>query len=112
MKPRILLVAFVLLAASAFNPKTPKTRPDERNAILISWDGALREHVRANLARGKLPNLARLAAMGALVDVDVTGHQTDTKAGHAQMLTGYDPALTGVYSNGKFDPIPSGYSIF
>jgi predicted AlkP superfamily pyrophosphatase or phosphodiesterase len=28
------------------------------------------------------------------------------------MLTGYDPTLTGVLSNGKFNPIPSGYSIF
>ena len=103
-----LLLAFVVVGA-AFNSQT---RPAERNAILISWDGALREHVRADLARGRLPNLAKLVRAGALVDLDVTGHQTDTKAGHAQMLTGYDPALTGVYSNGKFQPIPSGYSIF
>jgi len=111
MQRRLFLVslAFMLLGASAFNAKT---RPEERNAILISWDGALREHVRGDLARGKLPNLARLVRLGALVDLDVTGHQTDTKAGHAQMLTGYDPALTGVYSNGKFNPIPSGLSIF
>jgi predicted AlkP superfamily pyrophosphatase or phosphodiesterase len=100
---------FIFLGTSAFNGKT---RPEERNAILISWDGALREHVRGDLAHGKLPNLARLIHSGALVDLDVTGHQTDTKAGHAQMLTGYGPTLTGVYSNGKFNPIPSGYSIF
>ena len=99
----------MLVAAAGFNPKT---RPAERNAILISWDGALREHVRGDLARGKLPNLARLVRSGALVDLEVTGHQTDTKAGHAQMLTGYGPALTGVYSDGKFDPIPRGYTIF
>jgi predicted AlkP superfamily pyrophosphatase or phosphodiesterase len=105
----LLSLVFVLFGASAFNPKT---RPEERNAILISWDGALREHVRGDLARGKLPNLAKLARSGALVDIDVTGHQTDTKAGHAQMLTGYDPGLTGVHSNGKFSPIPKGYSIF
>ena len=101
--------AFILFGASAFNAKTS---PEERNAILISWDGALREHMRGDLARGKLPNLARLISSGALVDIDVTGHQTDTKAGHAQMLTGYDPALTGVYSNGRYGPIPSGTSIF
>ena len=109
MKSRIFLAAFIFLGAAAFNPAT---RPEERNAILISWDGALREHVRGNLARGTLPSLAKLVSMGALVDIDVTGHQTDTKAGHAQMLTGYDPALTGVHSNGRFQPIPSGYSIF
>ncbi len=105
----LLSLLFVLLGASAFDPGT---RPRERNAILISWDGALREHVHGDIARGKLPNLAKLARMGALVDMDVTGHQTDTKAGHAEMLTGYGPALTGVYSDGKFDPIPRGYSIF
>ena len=109
MRCRSILFAFILFGAAAFNPKTA---PEERNAILISWDGALREHVRAALARGKLPNLAKLTHLGALVDIDVTGHQTDTKAGHAQLLTGYDPALTGVYSNGKFNPIPRGYSIF
>jgi predicted AlkP superfamily pyrophosphatase or phosphodiesterase len=108
-RPLLPSLAFIFFGAAAFNPST---RPKERNAILLSWDGALREHVRGDLARGKLPNLAKLARTGALVDIDVVGHQTDTKAGHAQMLTGYDPALTGVYSNSKFNPIPSGYSIF
>jgi hypothetical protein len=106
---RTLVFALVLFSTAAFDAKT---RPQDRNAILISWDGALREHVRADLAQGKLPSLARLTKSGALVDIDVTGHQTDTKAGHTQMLTGYGPELTGVYSDGKFDSIPSGYSIF
>jgi hypothetical protein len=109
MRRRVFLFALFLLGTSAFDTKS---RPEERNAILISWDGALREHVRSAIALGKLPNLAKLARMGALVDLEVTGHQTDTKAGHAEMLTGYGPALTGVYSDGKFDPIPRGYSIF
>jgi hypothetical protein len=72
----------------------------------------LREHVKADLAKGKLPNLARLVERGSLVDLDVVGHRTDTKAGHAQMLTGYDPQLTGVYSNVNYRPIPPGYTIF
>jgi hypothetical protein len=104
-----LAFALVLLATSAFKPTAPAL---SRNAILISWDGALREHVRAALAHGKLPHLARLAAAGSLVDIEVTGHQTDTKAGHAQMLTGYGPEVTGVQSNGHFTEIPRGYTIF
>jgi len=108
MSSRLVLVV-VLLGAAGFKPAT---RPDQRNAILISWDGALREHVRANVEKGRMPSLARLAREGALVDIDVTGHMTDTKPGHAQMLTGYDPNLTGVWSNSKFGPIPRGYSIF
>lgn len=111
---RILFAIFVLLFAVAgwalaFNPATP---PAERNAILISWDGAQRDHVKECLSRGELPNLAALIKEGAMVDIDVIGHQTDTKAGHAQMLTGYDPDVTGVYSNSKYRPIPVGYTIF
>jgi arylsulfatase A-like enzyme len=108
MKSRLLLLA-ALFAVSAFKPGT---RPERRDAILISWDGAGGEHVRASLAAGKLPQLARLVREGALVDIDVTGHGTDTKPGHAQLLTGYDPSLTGVYSNSRFGPIPRGYTIF
>ena len=108
MKARLVLVV-ILLAVSAFKPGT---RPELRNAILISWDGAGGEHVRANISAGKLPNLARLTRQGALVDIEVTGHGTDTKPGHAQMLTGYDPNLTGVYSNTKFGAIPRGYTVF
>lgn len=107
-----LLVAFALVAlvgGTAFKPTIPAV---ERNAILISWDGALREHVKANLSKGTLPNLARLVEHGSLVDIDVAGHQTDTKAGHAQLLTGYDPKLTGVYSNVNYRPIPLGFTVF
>jgi hypothetical protein len=107
---RLPLVA-VLLFAAAFKPGT---RPDLRNAILISWDGAGGDHIRAAVRAGKLPNLARMTkpGAGALVDLEVTGHGTDTKPGHAQMLTGYDANLTGVYSNTKFGAIPRGYTIF
>jgi hypothetical protein len=110
MTSRLPLIA-VLLVAAAFKPGT---RPELRNAILISWDGAGGEHVRASLRAGKLPNLARMTrpGAGALVDLEVTGHGTDTKPGHAQMLTGYDSNLTSVYSNTKFGAIPKGYTVF
>jgi predicted AlkP superfamily pyrophosphatase or phosphodiesterase len=108
MRRSLVLVA-LLLVTSAFRAET---RPEQRNAILISWDGAGGDHVRANLAKGKLPNLAALVGQGALVGLEVSGHGTDTKPGHAQMLTGYDPGITGIYSNARFGPIPRGYSIF
>jgi len=108
MRRQLFFVA-ILLAATAFKPGT---RPERRSAILISWDGASGDHVRANLAAGTMPNLARLVGQGALVDIEVTGHGTDTKPGHAQMLTGYDPNLTTVYSNSRFRAIPRGFSIF
>jgi hypothetical protein len=108
-RPSTACLAFLLFSLSAFKPES---RVQERNAILISWDGALRGHVKAALAQGKLPNLARLVRGGVFRDIDVVGHQTDTKAGHAQLLTGYDPRVTGVQSNNHFRPIPRGYSIF
>ncbi len=43
--------------------------------------------------------------------IDVLRH-TDTKAGWTQILTGYEPEITGVYSNNRFGPIPPGYSVF
>ncbi len=82
-----------------------------RNAILIGWDGAQRDHVKEALNRGELPNLERLASEGALVAIDIVG-VTDTKAGWTQILTGYRPEVTGVFSNSRYRPIPHGYTIF
>jgi predicted AlkP superfamily pyrophosphatase or phosphodiesterase len=102
----VVIAFFVFLAGF-------KASPAERsNAILVSWDGALREHVQGALAAGRLPSLARLIRNGSLVDVDVVGHGTDTKSGHAQMLTGYDPQVTGVYSNNHYRAIPAGFTVF
>ena len=106
---RLLLGVLVLAGSTAFKPSTP---PRQRSAILISWDGALREHINDCLKRNQMPSLAQLIKEGRMVDIEVSGHVTDTKAGHAQMLTGYDPNLTGVFSNTRFRPIPRGYSIF
>jgi predicted AlkP superfamily pyrophosphatase or phosphodiesterase len=108
-RSRLLFAIFLLVGATAFKASTP---PRQRNAILISWDGALREHVNDSLKRNQLPNLAHLINEGRMVDVEVTGHVTDTRAGHAQMLTGYDSSVTGVVSNTRFQPIPRGYSVF
>ncbi|NPV54440.1 MAG: sulfatase-like hydrolase/transferase [Firmicutes bacterium] len=82
-----------------------------KNAVLISWDGVQRDHLRELLDAGQLPNLKALIAEGTIVGIDVT-HKADTKAGHAQMLTGYGPEVTGVYSNSVYQPIPKGYTIF
>jgi len=82
------------------------------NAILLGWDGCHRDHVKNLLKEGKLPNLQKLIGEGKLVDVDVTSGATDTKAGWSQILTGYRPEITGVYSNGRYRDIPAGYSVF
>lgn len=106
---RFLFGLLIFASATAFKASTP---PRQRSAILISWDGALREHINDSLKRNQMPNLAQLIKEGNMVDIEVTGHVTDTKSGHAQMLTGYDPSFTGVFSNTRFRPIPRGTSIF
>mgnify|MGYP005843140455 FL=1 len=78
--------------------------------LIIGWDGAQRDHVKECLARKELPVLQRLADEGAMVNIDIEG-TTDTKAGWSQILTGYYPEITGVFSNGRYQPIPEGYSV-
>ncbi|MGQ9778610.1 MAG: alkaline phosphatase family protein [Bacillota bacterium] len=106
-----LLPVFLMLLAGALAVAAPGREGPPRNIVLIGWDGAQRDHVKECLARGELPNLARLAAEGALVAIDVL-RVTDTKAGWAQILTGYEPEVTGVYSNGRYRPIPKGLTVF
>jgi predicted AlkP superfamily pyrophosphatase or phosphodiesterase len=109
----VVVLAGLLIASCApafcFDPATP---PAQRNLILFSWDGVQREHLKECLSRNELPNLAALSKEGGMVDIDVTSHNTDTKAGHTQMLTGYDPDVTGVMSNSKFKAIAPGLSMF
>jgi hypothetical protein len=103
-----LLVALIALPARAQEAKPAMAN----NAIIMGWDGAHRDHVKALLKEGKLPNLQKLIGEGTLVDVDVTSGATDTKAGWTQILTGYRPEITGVYNNGRFRDVPAGYSVF
>jgi len=105
------LLAAVLLAVPAFGQGASREGPP-RNIILIGWDGAQRAHVQEALARGELPTLKKLSEEGALVDVDVITGATDTKAGWTQILTGYNPEVTGTYNNGRYRDCPAGLSVF
>lgn len=97
-----LLWPLNIIKAEEKNPK---------NIILIGWDGAQRNHIKEALAANQLPNLKQLSSDGKLVSIDIT-RTTDTKAGWTQILTGYEPEITGVYSNNRYQPIPKGYTIF
>ncbi len=106
---RLTLVALALCTlvwgtARAADPSEPK------NIFIIGWDGAQRNHIKECLDRKELPTLKKLCEQGKMVEIDVEG-TTDTKAGWSQILTGYYPEVTGVYSNGRYQPIPEGYSV-
>jgi len=92
--------------------RAPIPAPPIQHVLLIGWDGVQRHHLLELLVAGKLPNLARLIDEGSFETIGVSGHTTDTKSGWAQILTGYDPDVTGVYSNRQYQPIPEGLSIF
>ncbi len=121
LKRIIVVVAVLSLAVAggscAEESKTTAAKaqslkgPVPRNVILIGWDGAQRDHVNECLARKELPNLKKLSEEGTYVEIDIEG-TTDTKAGWAQILTGYYPRVTGVYRNGRYQPIPKGLTIF
>ncbi len=110
MVKRALLVAVVTVLAGLIAPVWAAVEHPQ-NVILIGWDAAQREHVEQCLSRKELPNLQRLIDQGTYVKIDIEG-TTDTKAGWTQILTGYYPEVTGVYSNGRFQPVPKGLSIF
>lgn len=106
---RLLIVILVVGMTVVANAQGREERP--RNIILIGWDGAQRNHVKECLGRGELPSLKKLSSEGALVAIDIL-RITDTKAGWSQILTGYEPEVTGVFSNNQFEPIPKGYTVF
>lgn len=99
-------LALVLVAASLAS-----AADEGKNVILIGWDGAQRNHVKEMLEKGQLPVLTSLAKEGTMVDIDVVTGATDTKAGWTQILTGYAPDKSGVFSNSRYQPIPVGYTI-
>jgi len=100
----------LLLVALPVGAQPPEDAP--KNIILFGWDGAQREHIHQCLEGGQLPTLKKLSEEGALVNIDVVTGATDTKAGWTQILTGYNPETTGVYSNGRFRDVPEGLSVF
>ena len=110
-----LLVAAGIIGIAAGSDEAPAAKAGSSrppvNVIVIGWDGAQRGHVKECLARGELRNLRAVADEGRLVAVDVV-RTTDTKAGWAQILTGYQPEKNLVFSNSRFQPIPDGYTIF
>ena len=108
----VLMLAMVFVAVAACNPTAQASQETPpRNIVLIGWYGAQRNHVKEALARGELPNLKQLSSEGALVAIDVN-RTTDTKAGWSQILSGYEPEVTGVFSNSRYQPIPKGYTVF
>lgn len=112
LKKIIAVVGLIgLVGCAPLMSEVVKKDDRPQNVVLIGWDGAQRNHVKECLKRGELVNLKKLASEGALVAIDIL-RVTDTKAGWAQILSGYEPEVTGVFSNQRYRPIPKGYTVF
>jgi PKD repeat protein/predicted AlkP superfamily pyrophosphatase or phosphodiesterase len=111
-----ILTIPVNISSTIINSKNTLSRehePEPKRIILIGWDGVQRNHLQEMLKNPEnLPNLRKLSREGNFIDIDVTSGNTATKAGWTQILTGYDPEITGAYSNVNYHTIPEGYTIF
>jgi hypothetical protein len=101
----VILLFSMLLAPPAY------AMEDAPNVILISFDGYQRNHLWEQLDAGEMPNLERLMEEGVYLELNQIDYLTQTKTAHAQMLSGYQANVTGVYANGfVFHPLPTGYT--
>jgi predicted AlkP superfamily pyrophosphatase or phosphodiesterase len=105
-----LLSAFI--SAQEVQPSSGQQPAIPRNIILFSWDGLDRSVVQELLDQHQLPNLVGLIKEGSFQPIEVIGHVTVTKPGHAEMLTGLSAEQTKVYSNANYQPIPVGDTVF
>ena len=87
-------------------PDPPVNVPTTTQVVLMCWDGSQMQHTLDLMRSGALPNLKQLRDEGGLARTTITTHGTETVASHAEMLTGYPPGVTGVYSLVESQPIP------
>jgi len=93
-------------------PDPPVDVPTTTQVVLMCWDGAQMAHTVRLMWSGALPNLKQLRDEGGLAASAITTHGTETVAGHAEMLTGYPPSVTGVHSFVECQPIPRELTVF
>jgi predicted AlkP superfamily pyrophosphatase or phosphodiesterase len=110
------LALAALLAGAAPHGRAgeePPAAPERsRSVLLVSWDGVGRGLLKEMLEADKLPNLAAMVKTGSVHDIEIKGHATETRPGHAEMLTGLGPASTKIRSNASPGPIPAGLPLF
>ena len=70
-----------------------------QKAIVLAWDGTVPAFAHEMLRAGKLPNLAKLIAGGALADDVMASFPSKTASGFASLMTGAPPRVTGISGN-------------
>jgi predicted AlkP superfamily pyrophosphatase or phosphodiesterase len=73
--------------------------PENRRAIVVSFDGGGERVMERMLDHGVMPNLARMRAEGAMADYSRTNFPSKTAAGHASLWTGAFGNVNGITAN-------------
>jgi len=114
-KVGMILITFICIASlfTGHICESEENEIAEPNIILFSWDGLQRNHLFDLLSDDRLPNLKAFLEEGVMLNLTVVAHNTQTKPGHGQMLSGYRGKHIGVYNNSLLiHPIPDGYTLF
>ncbi len=90
---RLLAVALLCVAVGSAGAAPA------RRVIILSWDGAADWVVDRMLAANQLPNVARLAQMGARAEYAVPMYPSITACGHAAIWTGAYGDVNGITGN-------------
>jgi hypothetical protein len=108
-----LLILLVLGCSNSTKITDNTLNKQFKNVILVGWDGVQRDHLNELLEDGQLPSFSKyFLDQGSCVDTMITTGANETKPGWSEILTGYSPLQTGVFSNEDYKPIPKGYTIF
>jgi predicted AlkP superfamily pyrophosphatase or phosphodiesterase len=103
MKLRALLLAALILWATALGAQTP---PTVRRVIIVSVDGLMPATYVSPEAHGlKIPTLREIVRHGAWSEGARSVFPTVTYPAHASIATGTNPARHGIVSNLAWDPL-------
>jgi hypothetical protein len=103
------MIFFLLCLFTSFALAAPNDLP--QNVLMIGWDGSRLARIKELLSEKKLPVLQSIIDKGSFVEIDLKT-KTDTKAGWAEILTGYDYTINHVKNNRFYDTIPKGLTVF
>lgn len=93
------LAAFATLLAGPSGPKQPLTAPGMPNLVLFTIDTLRRDHIGLYGNLVNTPRIDTLGKEGVIFDDAITS-LPETLPSHTSMLTGLQPAETGILSNG------------
>jgi predicted AlkP superfamily phosphohydrolase/phosphomutase len=105
---RCALLALVTSCLALCCSDASEPGPARRRLLVVGWDGATFQMIDPLLARGRLPNLARLIERGSSARLEST-RVPISSAAWVGAVTGKTPGQTGVYS--FFEPIEGSYDV-